>query len=61
MQFILIVNDPSGVNRFWTVELAFPFDKLVLHQEHIGIPPKHNDQWVFFFLLFFYMIIFFQL
>jgi len=39
------VNDPSEPNRFWTVELALPLDKIVLHQEHVPIPPRHNDLW----------------
>lgn len=39
------MNDPSEPNRFWTIELAIPLSKLVVHQEHVPIPPRHNDQW----------------
>ena len=38
------LNDPSGVDRGWSLELAIPWSALV---EHAGTvcPPKTGDQW----------------
>jgi len=45
VSLIRIVNDPSYTHRFWTIELAIQLQHLVIHQEHVPVPPRHNDQW----------------
>lgn len=38
------LNDPSDVDRFWSVELAFPWEVLGEYARR-PVPPAHGDQW----------------
>jgi len=41
-----VVNDPSAINKFWSVEIKLPFaDGLAVNETGINIPPKSKDLW----------------
>jgi len=40
-----VINDPSVVCKYWSVEIAFPFKSLAYLQENITVPPQPKDQW----------------
>lgn len=40
-----VLNDPSANNRFWTVEIAFPFKNYVSNCTVARAPPLNNDIW----------------
>jgi hypothetical protein len=39
------LNDPTDVDRSWSVEIAFPFAELKTHCKAGNYPPKTGDQW----------------
>jgi hypothetical protein len=40
-----VLNDPSADNRYWTVEIKFPFEGLAVNETNINVPPKAKDLW----------------
>lgn len=40
-----VINDPSVVDKYWTVEIAFPFKSLGYLQQNLTVPPQPKDQW----------------
>jgi hypothetical protein len=38
------VNDPSDVDKGWSVEIAFPW-KVLKEAAHVPTPPREGDQW----------------
>lgn len=39
------LNDPSAVNRYWSVEVALPFKDYVKGCRVATAPPRTNDIW----------------
>ncbi len=39
------LNDPTDIDRGWSVEIAFPFSGLAKHRRNGPCPPKPGDQW----------------
>ncbi len=39
------LNDPSDVDRGWTVEVAIPWSGLAEYHKHGAVPPKPGDTW----------------
>jgi len=40
-----VINDPSVVCQYWTVEIGFPFKSLGYLQNNLTVPPQPKDQW----------------
>lgn len=38
------INDPSDIDRNWTIEMAIPWDA-VKQMAYTSVPPKENDHW----------------
>jgi hypothetical protein len=38
------LNDPGGIDEYWTVEIAFPWKAMAEHA-HCACPPEDGDQW----------------
>ncbi|MBI9016714.1 MAG: prolyl oligopeptidase family serine peptidase [Phycisphaerae bacterium] len=39
------LNDPSDIDQYWTVELAFPWSGMKEHAGTASCPPTDGDQW----------------
>ncbi len=39
------LNDPTDLDRGWSVEIAFPFDGLARHHKAGASPPRSGDRW----------------
>jgi hypothetical protein len=43
------LNDPSSIDKGWTVELAFPWAGMTSLADGRSLPPKDGDEWRIFF------------